>query len=175
MLIRKHLGILGTLFLMSSSLLGALWKSSDYKCQVYLPDGEPRIEKWITLGSVEPGTLVGSRNVEGTIYLFCGYVDLAKDPKMRHLDEKSIETLQKRFFGPGQGFWHGLQRITLNGMNGFRLTGDEIYIGGHYGLVVDMYEANGRIYQLAGMKQNDQQPWKDTNIKDFLASFRVLK
>jgi hypothetical protein len=60
-------------------------------------------------------------------------------------------------------------------MNGFRLTGDEVYSGGHYGLVVDMYEANGRIYQVAGMKQNDQQPWKDTNIKEFLASFRVLR
>jgi hypothetical protein len=38
-----------------------------------------------------------------------------------------------------------------------------------------MYEANGRIYQVAGMKQNDQQPWKDTNIKEFLASFKVLR
>jgi hypothetical protein len=175
MLNRQYLGILATLFLVSSSLFGALWKSSEYKCQVILPDGEPRVEKWITMGSVEPGTLVGSRNLEGTIYLFCGCVDLAKEPKVRHLDEKSIETLQTRFFGQGQGFRHSLQRIALNGLNGYRLTGDQVYSGGHYGLVVDMYEANGRIYQIAAMKQNDQQPWKDTNIRDFLASFRVLK
>jgi hypothetical protein len=175
MLNQPYLGILGALFFLSSSLFGAVWKSSDYKCQVYLPDGQPQVDHWITLGSVEPGTLVGSRKEDGSIYLFCGCVDLAKEPKVRHLDAKSIETLQKRFFGPGQGFWHGLQRITLNGMNGFRLTGDQVYSGAHYGLVVDMYEANGRIYQLAGMKQNDQQPWKDYDIKVFLASFKVLR
>jgi hypothetical protein len=175
MSIRLFSGLLATLFLLGNSSFGALWKNSEYQCQVNLPDGEPRISKWITLGSVEEGTLVGSRKEDGSIYLFCGYVDLAKEPKVRHLNAKSIETLQTRFFGPGQGFRHSLQRITLNGMPGFRLTGDQVYLGAHYGLVVDMYEANGRIYQVAGMKENDQQPWKNTDIKEFLASFRLLR
>ena len=59
-------------------------------------------------------------------------------------------------------------------MPGYRLTGDSVYHGSHYGLVVDMFEANNRIYQIAGMKQDDAHPLKDPDIKSSMASFKLL-
>jgi hypothetical protein len=125
------------------------------------------------LGSTEDGTLVGARRIDRSAFVFLGYVDLSKR-KGFHLNEKSIEELEKRFFGSGQGFRRGLQRISLHGMPGYRLTGDSIYHGSHYGLVVDMFEANSRIYQIAGMKQDDLYPLKDPEIKGSMASFKLL-
>jgi hypothetical protein len=61
----------------------------------------------------------------------------------------------------------GLERISLHGLPGYRLTGDEVYNGGHYGLVVDMYEANSRIYEIAGMKEGDNHPLKDPDIRAY--------
>jgi hypothetical protein len=58
-------------------------------------------------------------------------------------------------------------------MPGYRLTGDAVYLGAHYGLVVDMFEANNRIYQIAGMKQGDT-PLKDPDIKGSMTSFQLL-
>jgi hypothetical protein len=37
-----------------------------------------------------------------------------------------------------------------------------------------MIEANGLIYQVAAMKQNDTQPLKDDDIKMAVSSFRLL-
>jgi hypothetical protein len=44
----------------------------------------------------------------------------------------------------------------------------------HYGLVVDMYEANNRIYEIAGMKEGDTHPLNDPEIKGCMASFKLL-
>jgi hypothetical protein len=41
--------------------------------------------------------------------------------------------------------------------------------------VVDMIEANGLIYQIAGLKQNDPQPLKDKDIKTAMSSFHLLE
>jgi hypothetical protein len=37
-----------------------------------------------------------------------------------------------------------------------------------------MIEANNRIYQIAGMKQNDAHPLKDPDIKGAMTSFKLL-
>ncbi len=79
------------------------------------------------------------------------------------------------FLVKGKGFCRGLERISLHGLPGYRLTGDEVYNGGHYGLVVDMYEANSRIYEIAGMKEGDNRPLKDPDIKGCMTSFKLLR
>jgi len=163
------------LFMSVAYASAGFWKSEDFGCSISLPDSNSAISQsnWSTVGSTEEGTLVGAQRNDLSAFVFLGYEDLSKRPKF-HLNEKTIEELEKRFFSPGQGFRRGLQRISLHGLPGYRLTGDSVYHGGHYGLVVDMYEANSRIYEVAGMKQNDSQPLKDPDIKGAMSSFRLL-
>jgi hypothetical protein len=163
------------LFLCAASASAAYWESEDFGCSINLPDGRSNNSptNWTTLGSTEEGTLVGARRIDRSAFVFLGYVDLSKRRNF-HLNEKSIEELEKRFFGEGQGFRRGLERISLHGMPGYRLTGDSVYHGAHYGLVVDMFEANSRIYELAGMKEDDPHPLKDTDIKECMTSFKLL-
>jgi hypothetical protein len=166
---------LSALVLSVTSVSAAYWQSEDFGCSISLPDSTSANNQstWATVGSTEDGTLVGAQRNDLSAFVFLGYVDLSKKPKF-HLNEKTIEELEKRFFGPGQGFRRGLERISLHGLPGYRLTGDSVYHGGHYGLVVDMYEANARIYEVAGMKENDPHPLKDPDIKAALSSFRLL-
>lgn len=163
------------LVLLAASASAAYWQSEDFDCSIELPDSGSANSQanWTTEGSTEEGTLVGARRIDRSAFVFLGYVDLSKR-KNFHLNEKSIEELEKRFFGSGQGFRRGLERISLHGMPGYRLTGDSVYHGAHYGLVVDMFEANNRIYEVAGMKQSDLHPLRDTDIKGSMSSFRLL-
>jgi hypothetical protein len=178
-LLKKQLGKLTVAlcasFIFAGTASAGFWKSSDFNCQVNLPEGEPITggTRWTAVGSTQEGTLVGAMRVDGTAYVFLGYVDIAKRPKF-HLNEKTIEELEKRFFGPGLGFRRTIERVSLRGMWGYRLTGDSVYHGGHFGLVVDMYEAGGLIYELAGMKEYDQHPLRDPDIKGYLESFVFL-
>jgi hypothetical protein len=165
------------MLLMSAGIASAVtWKSSDYNCQVSLPDGEPLTggKSWSPVGSTEEGTLVGAMRVDGSAFVFLGYVDIAKRPKF-HLNDKTIGELEKRFFGPGQGFRRSIERVSLGGMSGYRLTGDSVYHGSHFGLVVDMYEAKGLIYEIAGMKEYDPHPLNDPDIRGYMGSFRLLR
>jgi hypothetical protein len=163
------------LLLFAATASAALWQSEDFGCSINLPDSQSANDpnNWTTFGSTEDGTLVGARRIDMSAFVFLGYVDLSKRRNF-HLNPKTIEELQKRFFGPGQGFRRGIERISLHGMPGYRLTGDSVYHGGHYGLVVDMYEANSRIYEIAGMKQDNSHPLKDSDIKSSMTSFRLL-
>ena len=158
-----------------ASASAAYWQSEDFGCSINLPDGKSdnSSTNWSTIGSTEEGTLVGAGRVDSSAFVFLGYVDISKR-KNFHLNNKTIGELEQRYFGPGQGFRRSIQRISLNGLPGYRLTGDAVYHGGHYGLVVDMYEANARIYQVAGMKENDSHPLKDADIKSAMSSFRLL-
>jgi hypothetical protein len=164
-----------SLFVFSGSALALTWKNSDFNCAVELPEGELLTggNRWTPVGSTEEGTLVGAMRVDGSAYVFLGYVDIRKKPKL-HLNDKSIGELEKRFFGPGLGFRRTIERISLRGMSGYRLTGDTVFHGARFGLVVDMYEAGDLIYQLAGMKEYDEHPLKDYDIKGYLSSFRLL-
>jgi hypothetical protein len=163
------------LFVLAASASAAYWQSEDFNCSINLPDGQSSNSQmnWSTIGSTEDGTLIGAERLDLSAFIFLGYVDISRR-KNFHLNEKTLPELEKRYFGPGQGFRRGIQRISLNGIPGYRLTGDAVYHGGHYGLVVDMIEANGLIYQIAGMKQNDLQPLKDKDIKTAMSSFRLL-
>jgi hypothetical protein len=163
------------LVVFAASASAAYWESQDFGCSIELPDSSSANSQtnWTTIGSTEDGTLVGARREDRSAFVFLGYVDLSKR-KNFHLNEKSIEELEKRFFGAGQGFRRGLERISLHGAPAYRLTGDSVYHGAHYGLVVDMIEANNRIYELAGMKQDDAHPLKDPDIKGAMTSFRLL-
>ena len=165
-----------TLFISAGIASAVNWKSNDYNCQVSLPESEPMTASkgWSPIGSTEEGTLVGARRVDGSAFVFLGYVDIAKRPKF-HLNDKTIEELEKRFFGPGLGFRRSIERVSLGRMSGYRLTGDSVFHGSHYGLVVDMYEANGLIYQVAGMKEDDMHPLNDPDIRGYMASFRLLR
>jgi hypothetical protein len=158
-----------------ASASAAYWQSEDFGCSINLPDSKSdnSSTNWSTVGSTEDGTLVGAERVDLSAFVFLGYVDISKR-KNFHLNEKTIQELEQRYFGPGQGFRRSIQRISLSGLPGYRLTGDAVYHGGHYGLVVDMYEANSRIYQVAGMKENDAHPLKDADIKSSMSSFRLL-
>src|SRR5208337_4799610 len=164
------------LVLSVASASAGFWKSEDFGCSISLPDSNSATSQsnWSTVGSTEEGTLVGAQRNDLSAFVFLGYEDLSKRPKF-HLNEKTIEELEKRFFSPGQGFRRGLQRISLHGLPGYRLTGDSVYHGGHYGLVVDMYEANSRIYEIAGMKEGDNHPLKDPDIKGCMTSFKLLR
>jgi hypothetical protein len=166
---------LSAFFIFAGTASAGFWKSSDFNCQVNLPEGEPITGggRWTPVGSTQEGTLVGAMREGGSAYVFLGYVDIAKRPKF-HLNEKTIEELEKRFFGPGLGFRRTIEHVSLRGMWGYRLTGDSVYHGTHFGLVVDMYEAGGLIYELAGMKEGDQHPLRDPEIKGYLESFVFL-
>jgi hypothetical protein len=161
--------------LCAATASGALWQSEDFDCQINLPDSNSANSptNWTTMGSTDDGTLVGARKIDKSAYVFLGYVDLSKRRNF-HLNDKSIDELQKRFFGSGQGFLRGLERVSLHGLPGYRLTGDGVYNGRHFGLVVEMYEANSRIYEIAGMKEGDNHPLKDPDIKGSMTSFRLL-
>jgi hypothetical protein len=164
-----------TLIVFAASASAAYWESQDFGCSIDLPDGQSSNSptNWTTVGSTEDGTLVGAERVDRSAFVFLGYVDLSKR-KNFHLNEKSIEELEARFFGSGQGFRRGLERVSLHGLPGYRLTGDSVYHGSHYGLVVDMIEANNRIYEIAGMKENDAHPLKDPEIRSAMTSFKLL-
>jgi hypothetical protein len=169
-------GAFAVLLMFASNASALTWKSSDYNCQVELPQGEPITggKNWSPVGSTEEGTLVGAMRVDGSAFVFLGYVNLAKRPKY-HLNDKTIEELEKRFFGPGMGFRQSIERVSLNGMAGYRLSGDSMYHGARFGLVVDMYEAGGLIYQIAGMKEYDAHPLQDPDIRGYMGSFRLLR
>jgi hypothetical protein len=169
-----HAAVLA-LAVFASSASAAYWQSEDFNCSINLPDSTSANSQsnWTTLGSTDDGTLVGAMRIDRSAFVFLGYVDLSKR-KNFHLNEKSIPELEKRYFGSGQGFRRGLERISLHGLPGYRLTGDSVYDGAHYGLVVDMIEANDRIYQIAGMKQNEIHPLKDSDIKGAMTSFKLL-
>src|SRR3984893_1342805 len=163
------------LVVFAATASAAYWQSEDFDCSIDLPDSGSAISQtnWTTLGSTEDGTLVGARRLDQSAFVFLGYVDLSKR-KNFHLNEKSVEELEKRFFGSGQGFRRDLKPISLRGMPGYRLTGDSVYHGAHYGLVVDMFEANRRIYEIAGMKEDDAHPLRDPEIKGSMSSFKLL-
>jgi hypothetical protein len=169
-------GPLLMLFISAGIASALTWKSTDYNCAVNLPDSEPITggKGWSPIGSTDEGTLIGAMRTDGSAFVFLGYVNIAKRPKF-HLNDKTIGELEKRFFGPGLGFRHSIERVSLRGMSGYRLTGDAIHHGSRFGLVVDMYEANGLIYQVAGMKEYDPHPLSDFDIKGYMESFRLLR
>jgi hypothetical protein len=149
-----------------------LWKSSDFNCSVNLPDGTPQVEPWLVMTPADPTGLTGARRKDFSAYVYLGMVT-EDDPHFK-LDEKSIDELQKRFFGPGLGFRHTIEAFNHHGVAGFRLTGTHRFNATNYSIVVDMFESNGKVYELAGLSKLETNPLKDPDIRSFMDSFRFL-
>jgi hypothetical protein len=156
----------------------ALWRSTDFRCSVNLPDSDSRTERWAVLTpndilAQETG-LVGARKMDSTAIVYLGIVRLDDKPHFQ-LNEKSVEQLEGKIFGTGLGFKHAAKPISRNGMNGIRLTGTHRYLGNTYNIVMDLFQANGMIYELAGLTERELDPLNDRDVKWFMDSFRLSR
>ena len=158
------------------SASAALWRSTDFGCSVNLPDSDSRTTPWAVLTpndilAQETG-LVGARKVDSTVIVYLGIVRLDDKPHFQ-LNQKSVEQLEGKIFGTALGFKHDAKPISRNGMNGVRLTGTHRYLGNTYNLVMDLFQANGMIYELAGLTEHELDPLNDRDVKWFMQSFRL--
>jgi hypothetical protein len=149
-----------------------LWKSSDFNCSVNLPDGTPQVEPWLVMTPADPTGLTGAHRKDFSAYVYLGMVE-EDDPHFK-LNEKSIDELQRRFFGPGLGFRHTIEAISNHGVAGFRLTGTHRFNSTNYSIVVDMFQSNGKVYEVAGLSKDEANPLKDPDIRYFMDSFQFL-
>ena len=157
-----------------SSSKAAIFVSSENYCQVTLPDGS-YVQPWYTMVPAnESGVLTGARRQDYVALVYLGVVDM-KDKPHFVLDEKSLEQLDRSFFGPGLGFLDKTQKITQQGINGYRLTGRHRFNGRNYAMVVDMFFDHGLVYEVAGLTQAYENPLRDDDVRGFIASFRLLQ
>jgi hypothetical protein len=168
----RFVAVIGLLLASLPEAHAILWKSSEYNCTVLLPDAPAQINPWLPMTPADPTGLTGAHRKDFSAYVYLGMVT-EDDPHFR-LDEKSIDELQKRFFGPGLGFRHTIESINHHGMTGFRLTGTHRFNSTNYSIVLDMYESNGKVYEVAGLSKEELNPLKDPDIRDFMDSFRFL-
>jgi hypothetical protein len=156
-----------------------VWKSSYFHCQIDLPEGEPQLmnNRWLPLVPVDPTAsetgVAGARKVDRSAVVYLGVVHLTDRPRFV-LGPKSIGEVSKQFFGPSIGFQHDVKPVAYRGMNGFRVTGTHRFLGYNYNLVVDMFQANDMVYQVAGLAE-DGDPMKDSDVRSFFQSFRILR
>lgn len=157
----------------ASSGSAAIWKSSEYYCQVNLPDGS-YVQQWFAMAPAnEDGVLAGARRQDYAAMVYLGVVDVKDKPKFV-LNEKSIEELDKSFFGRGLGFLNSTQQITEHGLSGYRLIGRHRFNGRNYAVVVDMFFYHGLVYQVAGLSQLFDDALRDNDVRAFMNSFYVL-
>jgi hypothetical protein len=171
-----HSKVIAVISLLLTSLPEAnawLWKSSDLNCSVNLPDGTPQVEPWLVMTPADPTGLTGAHRKDFSAYVYLGMVT-EDDPHFK-LDEKSIDELQRRFFGPGLGFRHTIEAINHRGMAGFRLTGTHRFNATNYSIVIDMFESNRKVYEVAGLSKDEINPMKDQDIRSFMDSFQIGK
>jgi hypothetical protein len=152
----------------------AFWQSSEYYCQVNLPDGS-YVQPWYTMVPAnEGGVLTGAHRQDFATIVYLGVVDEKSKPHFV-LDEKSLDELDKSFFGRGLGFLNATQKISLGGLNGYRLTGRHRFNGRNYAMVVDMFFDHGLVYQVAGLSTSYDNPLQDEDVRGFMKSFRILQ
>jgi hypothetical protein len=151
----------------------AIWKSSEYYCQVTLPDGDYVHQWYAMLPADESGVLAGARRQDFTGLVYLGVVD-QKDKPHFVLDEKSLDELDKSFFGRGLGFLDKTQKITEHGVDGYRLFGRHRFNGRNYAIVVDMFFYHGLVYQVAGLTSAYENPLQDPDVRAFMSSFYIL-
>jgi hypothetical protein len=151
----------------------AVWKSSEYYCQVTLPDGNYVHQWYAMVPANEGGVLAGARSQDYSAIVYIGVVDENDKPHFV-LDEKSLEQLDKSFFGPGLGFLDKTQKITEHGVEGYRLSGRHRFNGRNYAMIVDMFFYHGLVYQVAGLSTNHDNPLQDDDVRGFMNSFYIL-
>jgi hypothetical protein len=150
----------------------AYWKSSQWGCEVNLPDGS-YVSPWATMvPTPDSDALAGARSNDYSEIVYLGLVHLDDKPHFQ-LTQKTVGQLQNPFFGGNNGFLHDVQPVTRGKLSGFRLTGTHHYNGINYEAVVEMYQANGLVYQIAGLSSKAMDPLKDPNIRSFMDSFRI--
>jgi hypothetical protein len=158
---------------LASSGRASIWRSSEYYCQVNLPDGS-YVQQWYTMVPAnEGGVLTGARRQDFAAIVYLGVVDV-KDKPHFVLDEKSIDDLDKSFFGRGLGFLNTTHPITEHGLSGYRLFGRHRFNGRNYAMVVDMFFYHGLVYQVAGLSQSYDNALQDVDVRAFMNSFYVL-
>ena len=158
---------------LASSGSAAIWRSSEYYCQVNLPDGS-YVQQWYAMAPAnESGVLAGARRQDFSALVYLGVVDV-KDKPHFVLNEKSIEELDKSFFGRGLGFLNTTQQIAEHGLNGYRLFGRHRFNGRNYAMVVDMFLYHGLVYEVAGLSQAYDNALQDQDVRGFMNSFYVL-
>src|ERR1700747_466153 len=158
---------------LASSGRAAIWRSSEYYCQVNLPDGS-YVQQWYALlPANEGGVLAGARRQDFAAIVYLGIVDM-KDKPHFVLDEKSIDDLDKSCFGRGLGFLDKTQQITEHGLSGYRLFGRHRFNGRNYAMGVDMFFYHGLVYQVAGLSQSYDNALQDVDVRAFMNSFYVL-
>ena len=158
---------------LASSGSAAIWRSSEYYCQVNLPDGS-YVQQWYAMTPAnESGVLAGARRQDFSALVYLGVVDV-KDKPHFVLNEKSIEELDKSFFGRGLGFLNTTQQITEHGLNGYRLFGRHRFNGRNYAMVVDMFLYHGLVYEVAGLSEAYDNALQDQDVRGFMNSFYVL-
>ncbi len=157
--------------------LAILWNSSAYHCEVNLPDGTPQVNPWVTMmpadATAETTGITGARRVDKSAIVYLGIVHLNDRPHFQ-LNEKTVGQLTGPFFGKALGFQHDVKPITNHGLAGYRITGTHRYFNNNYNLVVDMFQANGLVYQVAALSEIDD-PLKDADLRSFLQSFRLTR
>jgi hypothetical protein len=152
----------------------AVWISTDYYCQVTLPDGS-YVQPWYTMVPAnENGVLTGARRQDFGSIVYLGVVDEKSKPHFV-LNEKSLEELDKSFFGRGLGFLNSTQKISLGGLEGYRLIGRHRFNGRNYAVVIDMFFDHGLVYQVAGLSNSYDNALRDDDVRGFMQSFRILQ
>jgi hypothetical protein len=159
---------------LSPAVKAAIWRSTEYYCQVTLPDGS-YLQPWYALVPAnESGVLTGARRQDFGSIVYLGVVDEKSSPHFV-LDEKSIEELDKSFFGRGLGFLNSTKKISLGGIEGYRLVGRHRFNGRNYAMVVDMFFDHGLVYEVAGLSNSYDDALRDEDVRGFMRSFRILQ
>jgi hypothetical protein len=152
----------------------AIWTSSEYYCQVTLPDGSYVLPWYTLVPADESGVLTGARRQDFGSIVYLGVVDEKSKPHFV-LDEKSIEELDKSFFGRGLGFLNSTKKISLGALEGYRLIGRHRFNGRNYAMVVDMFFDHGLVYEVAGLSNSYDDALRDEDVRGFMGSFRILQ
>jgi hypothetical protein len=156
-----------------SPIKAAVFTSSEYYCQVTLPDGSYVLPWYTLLPANESGVLTGARRQDYGAIVYVGVVDM-KDKPHFVLDEKSLDELDKSFFGRGLGFLNKTQKINLGAIDGYRLIGRHRFNGRNYAMTVDFFYYHNLVYEVAGLSTDYDDALRDDDVRGFMRSFRIL-
>lgn len=166
--------VLAGLAVLSPKGKAAVWTSTEYYCQVTLPDGSYVLPWYTLVPADESGVLTGARRQDFGSIVYLGVVDEKSNPHFA-LNEKSIEQLDRSFFGKGLGFLNSTKQISLGGIDGYRLIGRHRFNGRNYAMVVDLFFDHGLVYEVAGLSNSHDDALQDEDVRGFMRSFRILQ
>ena len=152
----------------------AVWTSTEYYCQVTLPDGSYVLPWYTLVPANEGGVLTGARRQDFGSIVYLGVVDEKSNPHFV-LNDKSIEELDRSFFGKGLGFLNSTKKISLGGIEGYRLIGRHRFNGRNYAMVVDLFFDHELVYEVAGLSNSHDDALQDEDVLGFMRSFRITQ